>query len=118
VFDKRVQRRMFGPLGEELAGGLRKLHDEELHNLYSLPDIIKMIKSRRMRWAGYVAHMGKMRNAFKIFVRKPEGKGPFGKPRHGSRFVLKSILQKQGFWLWTGFMWLRIGYSGKLMQTL
>jgi hypothetical protein len=59
----------------------RKLHNEELHDLYSSPDIIRMIKSRRMRWAGHVARMGETRNAYRILVGNPEGKGPIGRPR-------------------------------------
>jgi hypothetical protein len=61
--------------------GWRKLHNEELHNLYSFPSIIRIIKSRRMRWAGYVARMGEKRNAYRILVVKPEGKRPLGRPR-------------------------------------
>jgi hypothetical protein len=63
-----------------LTGGWRKLHNED-HNLYSSPSIIRIIKSRRMRWAGYVARMGEKRNACRILVGKPEGKRPLGRPR-------------------------------------
>jgi hypothetical protein len=59
----------------------RRLHNEELHNLYSSPNIIRMIKSRRMRWAGHVTPMGETRNAYRILVGKPEGKRPLGRPR-------------------------------------
>jgi hypothetical protein len=62
-------------------GGWRKLHNEELHNLYSLPSIIKIIKSRRMKWAGHVARMGEKRNVYRLLVGKPEGKRPLGRPR-------------------------------------
>jgi hypothetical protein len=65
-----------------VTGGWRKLHNEELHNLYSFPSIIRMIKSRRMRWAGLVARMGEKRNAYRILVGKPEGKRPLGRSRH------------------------------------
>jgi hypothetical protein len=65
-----------------MTGGWRKLHNEELHNLYSSPNVIRMIKSRKMRWAGHVACMAKMRNAYKIWVWKPDGKRPLGRPRH------------------------------------
>jgi hypothetical protein len=61
---------------------IRKLHNEELHNLYSSPSIIRMIKCRRMRWAGHVARMGEKRNAYRILVGNPEGKRPLGRPRH------------------------------------
>jgi hypothetical protein len=65
-----------------VIGGWRKVHDEELHNMYCSPSIIRIIKSRRMRWVGHVARMGKKRNAYRILVGKPEGKSPLGRPRH------------------------------------
>jgi hypothetical protein len=64
-----------------VTGDWRKLHNEELHNLYSSPNIIRMIKSRRMRWAGHVARKGETRNAYRIVVGKPEGKRSLGRPR-------------------------------------
>jgi hypothetical protein len=64
-----------------VTGGWRELHNEEFHNLYSSPSIIRMIKSRRIRWAGHVARMGEKRNAYRILVRKLEGKRPLGRPR-------------------------------------
>jgi hypothetical protein len=72
-----------------VTGDWRKLHNEELHNLYSAPNIIRMIKSRRMRWAGHVARMGETRNAYRILVGKPEGKRPLGRPRR--RMDLREI---------------------------
>jgi hypothetical protein len=77
----RVLRRIFGPKRDEVKGDWRKLHNEELHNLYSSPNIIRMIKSRKMRWAGHVARMGEKRNAYRILVEKPEGKRPLGRSR-------------------------------------
>jgi hypothetical protein len=74
-------RRIFGLKRNKVTGGWRKLRNEELHNLYSSPSIIRMIKSRRMRWAGYVARMGEKRNPYRILVGKPEGKRPLGRPR-------------------------------------
>jgi hypothetical protein len=65
----------------EVTGDWRKLHNDELHSLYSSPSIIRMIKSRRMRWAGHVARMAEKRNAYRIVVGKPEGKRPLGRPR-------------------------------------
>jgi hypothetical protein len=65
-----------------MTGGWRKLHNEELHNLYSSPSIIRIIKSRRMRWAGHVERMGEKRNVYRLLVGKPEGKRPLGRPRH------------------------------------
>jgi hypothetical protein len=76
-----LSRRIFGPKRDEETGGWRKLHNEELHNLYSSPCIIRMIKSRRMRGAGHVARMGEKRDAYRILVGTPEGKRPLGKPR-------------------------------------
>jgi hypothetical protein len=72
VFENRVLRRRFEPKRDEVTGDWRKLHNEELHNLYSSPNIIRMIKSRRMRWAGHVARMGETRNAYRILVGQPE----------------------------------------------
>jgi hypothetical protein len=66
-----------------VTGDWRKLHNEELHNLYYSPNIIRMIKSRRLRWAGHVARMGEKRNAYRILVGKPEGERPVGRPRRG-----------------------------------
>jgi hypothetical protein len=74
VFENRVLRRIFGPKRDEVMGGWRKLHNEELHNLYSSPVIIRTIRSRRMKLAGHVARMGAKRNAYRILVGKPEGK--------------------------------------------
>jgi hypothetical protein len=82
VFQNRVLRRIFGLKRDEVKGGWSKVHNEELHNLYSSPSIIRMIKSRRMRWAGHVAGMGENRNAQGILVGKPEGRRPLGRPRH------------------------------------
>jgi hypothetical protein len=67
-----VLRRIFGPKRDEVTGGWRKLHNEELHNLYSSPNIIRMIKSRRMRWAGHVARMGENRNAYRLWESQKE----------------------------------------------
>jgi hypothetical protein len=75
-----LKLRIFGPKRDEVTGGWRKLHNE-LHNLYSLPSIISIIKSRRMRWAGHVARMEEKRNVYRILVGKPEGKRPLGRPR-------------------------------------
>jgi hypothetical protein len=81
VFENRVLRRIFGPKRDEVMGGWRKLHNEELHGLYSSPNIIRMIKSRKTRWAGHVARMWEMRNAYIILIGNPKGKRPFGRPR-------------------------------------
>jgi hypothetical protein len=81
VFENRVLRRIFGSKRDDVTGGWRKLHNEELHSLYSSRSIIRMIKSRRMRWAGHVARIGEKRNAYRIMMGKPEGQRPLGIPR-------------------------------------
>jgi hypothetical protein len=81
VFENRVLRRIFGPKRDKVTGEWRKLHNEELHNLYSSLDIIRQVKSRRMRWAGHVARMGEERKLYKVLVGKPKGKRPLGRPR-------------------------------------
>jgi hypothetical protein len=81
-FENRVLRRIFGTKRDEVTRELRKLHNEELRDLYASPSIIRIIKSWRMRWAGHVARMGKERNAYRLVVGKPEGKRPLGRPRH------------------------------------
>jgi hypothetical protein len=81
VFENRVLRGIFGPKGDEVTGEWRKLHSGELHNLYASPDIIRRIKSRRMRWAGHVARMGEGREVYRVLVGKPEGKRPLERPR-------------------------------------
>jgi hypothetical protein len=79
VFENRVLMRIFGPKRDEVTGEWRKL----LHDLYSSPGIIRIIKARRMRWAGHVARMRGNRNAYRLVVGKPEGRRPLGRPRHG-----------------------------------
>jgi hypothetical protein len=81
VFENRVLRWIFGPKRDEVTGEWRKLHKRELHDLYSSPSIIRIIKSRRMRWAGHVARMREKRNAYRILVGKPEGRRQLGRPR-------------------------------------
>jgi hypothetical protein len=112
VFENRVLRRIFGPKREEVTEGWRKLHNEELHNLYSSPRIIRMIKSRRMRWVGHVSRMGEKRNAYRILVGNPEGKRPLGRPMRRWVDNIKMDLGEMG---WIGSNWLRIGASGGLL---
>jgi hypothetical protein len=81
VFEDRVLRRIFGPNRDEVTGEWRKLHNEELHDLYSSPSIIRIMKARRMKWAGHVVRMGEKRNAYRLLVGKPEGRRPLRRPR-------------------------------------
>jgi hypothetical protein len=79
VFENRVLRRIFGPNRYVIIGGWRELYNEELHNLHASPHIIRMIKSRRMRWVWHVARMWENRNAYRVLVGKPEGRRPLGR---------------------------------------
>jgi hypothetical protein len=93
VFENRVLRRIFGPKLDEVTGEWRRLHNEELKYVYSLPNIIRVIKSKRMRWAGHVARMGEGRGAYRVLVGRPEGRRPLGKPRHRWDDNIKKDLQ-------------------------
>jgi hypothetical protein len=90
-------RRILGPKRDEMIGGWRKLHIEELHNLYSSSNIIRMIKTGRMRWTGYVAHIGEKNNAYRTSMGKPEGKRPLGKPRRRLVGNIKIYLREIGW---------------------
>jgi hypothetical protein len=81
VYESRVLRRILGPKRDEVTGEWRKLQNEELNDLYSSPNIFRVIKSRRMRWAGHVGRMGERRGVYRVLVGRPEGKRPLGKPR-------------------------------------
>jgi hypothetical protein len=96
VFENWVLRRIFGLKRDEVVGGWRKLHNEELYNLYSLPSIIRIIKSRRMSLVGHVARMGMKRNAYKILMGKPEGKRPLGRSRRRWEDNIKKDLREIG----------------------
>jgi hypothetical protein len=96
VFENRVLRTIFGPKRNGVTGGWRKLHNEELHELYPSPSIIRIIKSRRMRWAGHVARMGVKRNVDRLLIRKPEGKRPLGRPRRRWMHNIKMDLLEIG----------------------
>jgi hypothetical protein len=96
VFENRVLRGMFGPTRDEVTGEWRKVHRGELHNLYSSPDIVRQIKSRRMRWAGHVARIGEGRNVYRGLVGKPEGKGPLGRPRRRWEDGIKMDVRETG----------------------
>ena len=96
VFENRVLRKVFGPKRDEVTREWRKLHNEELSELYSLPNILRVVKSRRMRWAGHVARMGEGRGVHRVLVGKPEGKRPLGRPRLRCEDNIKLDLQKVG----------------------
>jgi hypothetical protein len=115
VFENRVLRRILGLKGGEVTGGWRGLHNEELHNLYSLPSVNRMLKSRRMRWAGHVAHMGEKRNAYRILVGKPEGKRSLGKPRHRWVDDIKMDLRDRK---WGGMDWIGLAQDRDQCRTL
>jgi hypothetical protein len=103
VFENRALRKIFGPKRDEVRGEWRRLHNEELSDQYSLPNIIWVIKSRRMRWAGHVARMGEGRGAYRIFVGRPEGRRPLGRPRRRWEDNIKMDLQEVG---WGGMDWI------------
>jgi hypothetical protein len=96
VFENRVLRRIFEPNRDEVTGGWRKLHNEELHGLYSSPRIVRVIKARMMRWAGHVARIGKVRGAYNILVGRPEGRRPLGRPRRRWDDNIKMDLREIG----------------------
>jgi len=94
VFENRVLRKVFGPKRYEVTGEWRRLHNEELNDLYSLPNIVRVVKSRRMRWAGHVARMEEDRDVQRVLVGKPEGKRPLGRPRRKWEDNIKMDLQE------------------------
>jgi len=96
VFEKRVLRRVFGPKRDEVTGEWRKLHKEELRDLYSLPNIVRVVESRRMRWAGHMARMGEGRGVHMVLVGKAEGKRPLGRPRRRWEDNIKMDLREVG----------------------
>jgi hypothetical protein len=104
VFENRVLRKIFGPKREE-DGSWRKLHNDELHNLYSSPNIVRVIKSRRMRWAGHVARLGEGRGVYRVLVGSPEGKRPLGRPRRRWEDNIKMDLRDIGI---DGANWIRL----------
>jgi hypothetical protein len=110
-----VLRRIFGPKRDEVREELRKLHNGELHNLYSSPDIIRQIKSRRMSWAGHVASMAGGRNVYRVLVGEPEGKRLLERPRRGWEDGIGVNLREIGWGVWSGCTWLRIGTVGGLL---
>jgi hypothetical protein len=94
VFENRVWRRIFGPKRDKVTGEWRKLHNEELNDLYFSPNIVWVTKSRRMRCAGHVAHMGERKGVYRVLVGRLEGKKPLGRPRHGWEYNFKMDLRE------------------------
>jgi len=92
-----VLRKIFGPRRNEVTGEWKRLHNEELNDLFSSPNVVRVIKSRRMRWAGHVARMGKERGVYRVLVGKPEGKRPLGRPRRRWVDNIRMDLQEVGF---------------------
>jgi hypothetical protein len=105
LFENRVLRRIFGPKRDEVTGEWRKLHNEELRILYSSPNIIRQIKLRIMRWAGYVARMGEDRNVYKVLLGKPEGKRPLVVSRRRWKYGIRMDLREIG---WGSVEWIQL----------
>jgi hypothetical protein len=115
VFENRVLR-IFGPKRED-DRWWTKLHNDEVHSLYSLPNIVRVIKSRRVQWVGHVACMGKGRGVYRVLVGRPKGKRPLGRPRHMWEDNIKMDLKEKVIdgVNWIHFIWLRIGSSGGIL---
>ena len=96
VFENILLRRIFGPRRDEVTGDWRRLNNVELNDLYSSPNIVRVIKSRRMRWVGHVARMGEERGVYRVLVRKPEGRIPLGRPRRRWVDNIRMDLQEVG----------------------
>ena len=103
VFENKVLRKIFEAKKDEITGEWRKLHNAELHALYSSPNIIRSLKSRRLRWTGHVARMEQSRNAYRVLVGKPDGKRPLGRPRRrredNIRMDLREVGSDPGEWI-------------------
>jgi hypothetical protein len=108
VFENRVLRRIFRHKRKE-DGSWRKLHNDELHSLYSSPNIIRVIKSRRMRWVGHVARMGEGRGVYRVLVGRSEEKRPLGRPRHRWEDNINMELREIVI---VGANWIRLGQVG------
>jgi hypothetical protein len=104
VSENTALKKIFGPKREE-DGSWRKRHNDEFHKLYSSPNIVRVIKSRRMRWAGHVARMGEGRGVYRVLVVKPEGKIPLGRPKRRREDNIRMDLRETGI-DWTN--WIRL----------
>ena len=107
VFENRILRRIFGPKRDEVTGEWRKLHNEELNDLYCSPNIFRVIKSRRIKWAGHVARVGERRGVYSVLVGKPEERDHLGDPGVDGRIMLRWIFRKWDVGVWTGSIWLK-----------
>ena len=112
VSESRVLRRIFGPRRNEVTGEWRKLNNEELNDLYSSPNIVRVIKSGRMRWAGHVARTGERRGVYRGLVGKTDERDHLGDTGVEGRILLRWNFSKWDVGLWTGSSWLRIGTGG------
>ena len=113
VFENMVLRRIFGPRRGEVIEKWRRLHNEELNDLYSSPNIVWVIKSRRMRWAGHVARMGEERGVYRVLVGKLEGKSNWGDLGVDGWIILGLISRRWDVGVWTGLGWSRIETGGR-----
>jgi len=107
-----VLKIIFVPRRDEVTGERRRLYNEALNNLYSSPNIVRVIKSRRMRWAGNVARMGEEREVYRILVGNPEGMRPLGRPRRSGWIILGRISRRWDGGIWAGLVWPRIETGG------
>ena len=115
LFENMVLRRIFGPRRDEVMGEWRRLHNEVLNDLYSSPNIVRVIKWRRMRWAGHVARMGEERGVYRLLVGKPEGRRPLGRPRRRWVVNIRMDLQEVG----CGYMdWIGLAQDRDRWRTL
>jgi hypothetical protein len=115
VFENRVLRKIFGPKRDEVTGEWRNLHNEGLRDLYSSPSIIRIIKSRRMKWEGHVARMGEKRNMYRLLVGQPEGRRPLGRP---SRMWVDNIRMDLGELGWGGVDWIGLAQDRNRWRAL
>ena len=115
VFENTVLRRIFGSKRDEVIREWRKLHNEELNDLYCSPNIVRLTKSRRMRWAGHVAHKEERRRVYRVLVGKPEGKRPLGRPRRRWEDNIKMDLQEVGC---GGMDWIELAQDRDTWRTL
>jgi hypothetical protein len=115
VFENKVLRMVFGPKRDEVTGEWRKLHNEEIRDLYSSPSIIRIIKSRRMRRASHVARMGEKRNAYRLLVGKSEGKSPLGRPRCKWVDIIRMDLGEVG---WSDVDWIGLAQGRNRWRAL